>query len=153
MNKKQLDILASFLREDYFFDEAGNYLEMSSRGTDYWVYNVMTADCETKALIQRDDDGYFFTGERGFMQFDFQHEEDIVCGDYIDDCFTDEMEIAEEYKECDDYTVIWIHPVKGGTVCLDLSSYSVSGGENSSYDTPSSFVIINGAPHPLEWRR
>ena len=153
---KQLDILASFLREDYYFDEKGGYVEMSIRGTDYFTYNVMMSDIlwneKNETLIQKDDDGYFFTSPRGFIEFDFDNEEDVVCGDLTEDYYATPCELAPEYKECEDYTVIWIHPVKGGTICLDLGDYTISGGENVSYDTPSAFVVVGGEVYPLEWR-
>ena len=148
---QQMKLLSEFLCGDYYIEDEG-YIESSN--TDCCVYNVMTFD--TKDVIQWDKETEEYYTEESVMKIwdnsDYIYEEDVVCGDYTENYYSDVEEVSQLYTNCDDNTVIWIHPVKSGSVVLDLTDYTISSGENTSYDTPSTFVIIGNKSYPLETR-
>ena len=145
--EKQMMILSEFLCGDYYIEDEG-YIESSD--TDCMVWNVMEMEGGDNIKYDEVEEVYYIKKQVGML--DCSQEDDIVCSEYSDVYYGDEEEVSQSYTDCDDNTVIWIHPVKSGSVVLDLEDYSISGGENSSYDTPSSFVIIGNKSYPLETR-
>lgn len=148
---RQMTILSEFLCGDYYIEDEG-YIESSD--TDNMVWNVMEMEGGDNIKYDEVDDVYYMDGGRLKSPCDLPliEENDIVCGEYTDVYYSDEEEVSQSFTDCDDNTVIWIHPVKSGSVVLDLEDYSISGGENTSYDTPSSFVIVGNKSYPLETR-
>jgi len=148
---RQMMILSEFLCGDYYIEDEGL---IESSDTDNMVWNVMEYEGGDTIKYDEVDDVYYMDGGRLKSPCDLPliEENDIVCGDYTDVYYGDEEEVSQSFTDCDDNTVIWIHPVKSGSVVLDLEDYSISGGENTSYDTPSSFVIVGNKSYPLETR-
>lgn len=148
---QQMTILSQFLCGDYYIEDEG-YIESSD--TDNMVWNVMEYEGGDNIKYDEVEEVYYMGGGRLKTPCDLPliEENDIVCGDYTENYYSDEEEVSQSYTNCDDNTVIWIHPVKSGSVVLDLEDYTISGGENSSYDTPSTFVIIDNKSYPLETR-
>ena len=145
----QMRIMCEFLC-GYYVIESDGYITSSE--TDCQVFNVMEFEGNSDEIHYDDYHECYYMNDDSPMKFDSYMEDDVVCNDYFGDYYSDSGELSEKYKECDDYTVIWIHPVKSGSVTLDVNNFEICSDENSSYDTPSGYVVINHEVFPLEFR-
>ena len=93
-----------------------------NRGSEFQVYNVTTVD--GRQCLQN-----------GIMKCINGYDDDVVCypGDDIEDTL-----------KVDDYTpgdVLWIHPVKTGVMCCNITTQDFYSECNDRYDTPY-FVFV-----------
>ena len=146
----RMSILSEFL-SGYYVVESDGYIVSSE--TDCVVYNVMTFD--GKDVIHWDEETEEYYTDKDVLHLpvgDGGEEEDVVCNEWYGDYYSDCGECGESYKECEDYTIVWIHPVKSGSVTLEVDTGMIYGDENTKYDTPYCYVIINNECHTLDTR-
>ena len=106
----RMNILSEFLSGEYYIEGDG-YIVSSE--TDCVVYNVMEMEGSEDVMDYDEEEGvYVLKDGLCISDFDCMNEEDVVCNDWYGEWYSDCGELSEEYLECDDYTIIWIHPVK-----------------------------------------
>ncbi len=144
----RMNILSEFL-SGYYHIENDGYITSSE--TDCCVYNVMEMEGSEDVMDYDKEEGvYKLKKPLSICDYDLIEENDVVCNDWYGEYYSDCGELSETYTECDDYTILWIHPVKSGSVTLEVDTGKIFGDENTKYDTPYSYVVVGGKVYSLE---